>query len=57
MSRYKSGSLPKVFKIIPSFQNWEEVLWITQPYNWTPNAVYQATRIFASNFKTDLAQR
>jgi len=57
MSRYKSGSLPKVFKIIPSFQNWEEVLWITQPYNWTPNAVYQATRIFASNFKSDLAQR
>ncbi|OUM62376.1 hypothetical protein PIROE2DRAFT_44349, partial [Piromyces sp. E2] len=57
MSRYKSGSLPKVFKIIPSFQNWEEVLWITQPYNWTPNAVYQATRIFASNLKSDLAQR
>lgn len=57
MSRYKSGSLPKVFKIIPSFQNWEEVLYITHPENWTPNAVYQATRIFASNLKSDLAQR
>lgn len=57
MSRYKSGSLPKVFKIIPSFQNWEEVLYLTHPENWTPNAVYQATRIFASNLKTDLAQR
>ena len=26
LSKYRSGKLPKAFKIIPSLQNWEEVL-------------------------------
>ena len=25
LSRYKSGKLPKAFKIIPSLQNWQQV--------------------------------
>ncbi|CAO3661780.1 unnamed protein product [Umbelopsis vinacea] len=51
LSRYKSGKLPKAFKIIPSLGNWEEILYLTQPENWTPHATYQATRIFVSNLK------
>jgi len=31
LSRYKSGALPKVFKIIPSLSNWEEILYLTSP--------------------------
>jgi essential nuclear protein 1 len=50
LSRYKSGKLPKPFKIIPSLPNWEEILAITQPEQWTPNACYEATKIFVSNF-------
>jgi essential nuclear protein 1 len=34
LSRYKSGKLPKAFKIIPSLQNWEEILFITRPGQW-----------------------
>ena len=29
MSRYKSGKLPKAFKIIPTLANWEEILYLT----------------------------
>ncbi|PWA01947.1 hypothetical protein BB558_001924 [Smittium angustum] len=38
LSRYKSGPLPKAFKIIPSIKNWEEVLYLTEPNSWTPHA-------------------
>ncbi|PWW72341.1 Bystin-domain-containing protein [Tuber magnatum] len=48
LSRYKSGKLPKAFKIIPSLKNWEEILFITRPDQWSPHACYEATRLFAS---------
>ncbi|KZV28204.1 bystin [Dorcoceras hygrometricum] len=49
LSKYTSGKVPKAFKHIPSLQFWEEVLNLTEPDNWSPNAMFQATRIFASN--------
>lgn len=48
LSRYKSGPLPKPFKILPTIPHWEDILEITQPDRWSPNAVYQATRIFVA---------
>lgn len=48
LSRYKSGKLPKPFKIIPTLPQWQELLSITRPEAWTANACYEATRIFAS---------
>lgn len=57
LSRYRSGKVPKAFKILPSLSNWEEVLYLTEPENWTANAMYQATRIFASNLNAKMAQR
>mmetsp|Transcript_21620 Transcript_21620/g.69903 ORF Transcript_21620/g.69903 Transcript_21620/m.69903 type:complete len:478 (-) Transcript_21620:140-1573(-) len=57
LSRYKSGKVPKAFKVIPSLRNWEEVLFLTDPPSWTPHALYQATRIFASNLNAKMAQR
>ena len=48
LSRYKSGKLPKPFKIIPTLPQWEELLAITRPEAWTPNACYEATKIFVS---------
>ncbi|KAJ3332507.1 hypothetical protein HDU76_014008 [Blyttiomyces sp. JEL0837] len=57
LSRYRSGKLPKVFKIIPSLPNWEEVLFLTNPSSWTPHATYQATRIFVSNLSAKMAQQ
>ncbi|KAI8325265.1 Bystin [Martensiomyces pterosporus] len=57
LSRYKSGPVPKAFKIIPSIRNWEEVLYLTNPDSWTPQATYQATRLFVSNMKPKQAQK
>lgn len=57
LSKYRSGKLPKAFKIIPSLANWEQVLYLTEPESWTAAAMYQATRIFSSNLKERMAQR
>lgn len=57
LSRYTSGKLPKAFKVIPALTNWEEVLYLTRPDRWTPQAMYAATRIFASNLNPHMAQR
>ncbi|KAI4494928.1 PREDICTED: bystin [Polistes canadensis] len=57
LAKYRSGKLPKAFKIIPTLRNWEQILYITEPPRWSAAAMYQATRIFASNLKEKMAQR
>lgn len=57
LTRYRSGKLPKAFKIIPCLSNWEQILYLTEPETWTAAAVYQATRIFSSNLNAKMAQR
>lgn len=56
LSRYKSGKLPKPFKIIPTLPQWEELLSITRPGSWSTNACYEATKIFVSA-KPHITQR
>jgi essential nuclear protein 1 len=50
LSRYKSGKLPKAFKILPTLPPAMQaaVVELTRPEKWTPHAVYAATRIFVS---------
>jgi len=57
LSSYRSGKLPKAFKIVPRLANWEEVLYATDPDGWTPAATSEATRLFASNLNNKMAQR
>ncbi|KAA3458632.1 bystin [Gossypium australe] len=57
LNKYTAGKMPKAFKHIPSMQLWEDVLYLTQPENWSPNAMFQATRIFASNLGAKKAER
>ena len=57
MKTYKSGKLPKAFLCIPYVTNWEELLYLTHPAKWSPHATFEATKIFASNLNTRMAQR
>lgn len=57
MKRYKSGKVPKAFKIIPKLRNWEQILFITEPHNWSAAAMFQGTRIFCSILSQAMAQR
>lgn len=57
LKTYRSGKLPKAFKVMPSLTNWEQVLYLTEPDTWTAAAMYQATKIFASNLNAKMAQR
>ena len=57
LKTYKWGQLPKAFKIIPSLKNWEEILCLTNPLDWSPNAVREAVKLFASQLNVKMAQR
>ncbi|RCK65624.1 Essential nuclear protein 1 [Candida viswanathii] len=56
LSTYTHGKLPKLFKILPSLKNWEDVLYVTNPDQWTPHATYEATKLFVSNLQANEAQ-
>jgi len=57
LTRYRAGKIPKAFKMLPQFRNWEQLLYLTEPERWSAAAMYQATRIFTSNLKEKMAQR
>jgi essential nuclear protein 1 len=53
---YKSGPLPKLFKVIPSLPAWARMLALTHPENWSPHACRAATKTFISTMKPAQAQ-
>lgn len=57
LAQYTSGKIPKPFKIIPTLKNWEHMLYLTVPEKWTPNAMFYATKMFASSLNPKMAQR
>ena len=57
MKRYRSGKVPKAFKVIPKLRNWEQILFVTEPQNWTAAAMFKAARIFSSVLSQHMAQR
>jgi essential nuclear protein 1 len=57
LARYRSGKVPKAFKVIPQFRNWEDLLVITEPDRWSAAAVFVASRIFVSGLQAKMAQR
>jgi essential nuclear protein 1 len=57
LKTYTSGKLPKAFNIIPSTENWEELLELTKPEQWSPQAMYEGTVMFCSNLNAALAER
>lgn len=57
LTTYKHGKLPKLFKVLPTLKNWEQVLYVTNPEAWTPHATYEATKLFVSNLQANEAQK
>ncbi|KAL4503258.1 hypothetical protein ABPG72_000864 [Tetrahymena utriculariae] len=49
MSHYRSGKLARAFVIIPGLEQWEEVLELTKPSEWTPQALFTAVKLFSSS--------
>lgn len=55
MHMYRSGPVPKPFKIIPKYSIWQELLEITEPEKWSAAAIFAGTKIFVSNLKDNEA--
>ncbi|GIQ89078.1 bystin, partial [Kipferlia bialata] len=52
LSRYTSGPLPKVLKVVPVTKQWRVVLALTRPDKWTCQATYAITNLFVSQLRT-----
>lgn len=48
LANYKSGKLPKAFKVIPTLTNWEQIMQITSPEKWTAASMCAATKLFTT---------
>ncbi|KAM3159693.1 Essential nuclear protein 1 [Lachancea thermotolerans] len=57
LKTWTHGKLPKLFKVIPSLNNWQDVLYVTNPADWSPHVVYEATKLFVSNLPAKEAQK
>jgi essential nuclear protein 1 len=57
LNTYTSGKLPKAFNILPVTENWEEIIEFTNPLNWSPQATFEATKMFCSNLNASLAEK
>lgn len=57
LQTWTHGKLPKLFKVIPSLKNWQDVLYVTNPEQWSPHVVYEATKLFVSNMTAKEAQK
>ncbi|ESQ37909.1 hypothetical protein EUTSA_v10028678mg [Eutrema salsugineum] len=53
MSVYTHGKVPKFLNHITRLENWDSLLKLSQPENWSPNAMYKATNMFASSTKAE----
>jgi essential nuclear protein 1 len=52
---YRSGKVPKIVKIIPLFENFEDLIWYTRPDRWSTRALFIVSKIFIkklNNFET-----
>ncbi|GAM29411.1 hypothetical protein SAMD00019534_125870 [Acytostelium subglobosum LB1] len=54
---YTAGKIPRAFRILPNFANWEDLLYLTRPDKWSPNATFVATKLFCMGTNAKLTQR
>nr|CAD2144554.1 unnamed protein product [Meloidogyne enterolobii] len=57
LKKYRSGRIPKAFKIIPTLVDWEKIIELTRPDDWSAAAMLHATKIFASTATPAQCQR
>ena len=53
LKKFRSGKLPRSFQVIPLMENWESLLKITNPNDWTPHAFFEAVKIFTSQSESN----
>lgn len=56
MKEYTSGKLCQAMMAVPRLEQWESVLELTKPSEWSPQAMFEATRLFASSLDNYRAQ-
>lgn len=56
LNKWTSGKLPKLFGVLPSIEQWKDLIDYTKPFSWTPHSMYEGTCMFASNLNNTLVE-
>ena len=51
LSTYRSGKIPKALKITSQMANWQQLVELTKPWTWTPQAFNEVIKSFVSNLQ------
>lgn len=54
LSHYRIGKLPRMFKMLPSFEEWVPLLQMTNPSQWTPQSLFAATKLFIHSSPSEM---
>eukprot|EP00871_Galdieria_phlegrea_P002874 jgi/Galph1/3588/GphlegSOOS_G2277.1 len=57
LKHYRSGKVPKALKVLPAMSNWDRLLGLTRPKEWSSVSVFIVTKLFIANLKSNEAQR
>lgn len=56
MKNYRSGKIPQPLHILPKIDQWEKVLQLTKPEEWSRQAIFTATKLLSSSLDTDQSE-
>jgi essential nuclear protein 1 len=57
LSHFKSGKVPKAWKVVPALKNWEEIVYLTEPDKWSAQAMFISVKLFSAQLSPKAAQR
>lgn len=52
-AKYRSGKVPQAFRILALADQWTNIMDVTKPENWTPHAMWAATKTFTTEMTVD----
>jgi essential nuclear protein 1 len=52
-AKYRSGKVPQAFRILALADQWENLMDLTKPENWTPHAMWAVTKTFTTEMTVD----
>jgi len=52
-AKYRSGKVPVAFRMLALADQWTNIMDVTKPENWTPHAMWAATKMFTAEMTVD----
>jgi len=52
-AKYRSGKIPRAFKILSRADQWESLMQLTKPETWSPHAMWSVSKLYTQEMPVD----